>query len=195
MILLLQEAGSQPRQFPEQDGLHTPVSEQFRRPSLSVAESSYDGGSSRDERSEIFLTLKEHTTDLWTSREQSQPALAYQAPEHAVDGVSPFSYTETNELSKFSFECAYYRRTKREMLANGWDEAQIFGRNDVDVDTLLLGFADPQESLPVPTWAAKTMNRILPAAPLPIRLAFTYTLTKMMRVCFGRPRRLRDSRC
>ena len=30
--------------------METPVSEQFRRPSLSVAESSYDGGSSRGER-------------------------------------------------------------------------------------------------------------------------------------------------
>lgn len=70
------------------------------------------------------------------------------------------------------------------MLANGWDEAQIFGRNEVDVDTLLLGFADPQESLPVPTWAAKMVNRMLPSATLSIRLASTFLLTKMMRVRF-----------
>jgi len=67
------------------------------------------------------------------------------------------------------------------MLANGWDEAQIFGRNEMDVDTLLLGFADPQESLPVPTWASKMVNRVLPAAPIPVRLASASLLTKMMR--------------
>lgn len=98
--------------------------------------------------------------------------------------MTPLNYNEANEYAKFSFECAFYRRTKREMLANGWDEAQIFGRNEVDVDTLLLGFADPQESLPVPTWAAKMVNRMLPSATLSIRLASTFLLTKMMRVRF-----------
>lgn len=99
-----------------------------------------------------------------------------------MENVPSFPYNETNEASKFSYETALYRRTKREMLANGWDEAQIFGRNEIDVDTLLLGFADPQASLPVPTWASKMINRMLPAAPLPIRLASASLLTKMMRV-------------
>ncbi|KAF2444693.1 hypothetical protein P171DRAFT_454501 [Karstenula rhodostoma CBS 690.94] len=159
----LQEPGSQPRQHPEQDGLDTPVNEGFRRPSHSVANSSYDG-SSRDD-----------------SREQSQPAIPFQISDHAVDGVGPYPYNDSNESSKFSFECALYRRTKREMLANGWDEAQIFGRNEMDVDTLLLGFADPQDSLPVPTWASKMVNRMLPTASIPIRLASASLLTKMMR--------------
>lgn len=102
--------------------------------------------------------------------------------ESAIDGAAAYNYSETNELAKFSFDCAFYRRTKREMLANGWDEAQIFGRNDFDVDTVLLGFMDPQDNQPVPTWAARTVNKILPTAPVPVRLASTYLLTKMMRV-------------
>ncbi|KAJ4305292.1 hypothetical protein N0V90_000823 [Kalmusia sp. IMI 367209] len=108
--------------------------------------------------------------------------MTFQTPDHAIDGVTPFPYNETNEYSKFSFECGVYRRTKREMLANGWDEAQIFGRNEVDVDTLLLGFVDSQESQPVPTWAAKMINKMLPTGPLPIRLASAFLLTKMMRL-------------
>ncbi|KAF1978520.1 hypothetical protein BU23DRAFT_525229 [Bimuria novae-zelandiae CBS 107.79] len=155
----LQEAGNQPGQLAEHGSLETPINEQFRRPSLSVAESSY-GGSSRD------------------SREQSQPAMVFHTPDHAIDN---FPYNESDQYSKFSFECAFYRRTKREMLANGWDEAQIFGRNEVDVDTLLLGFVDPQETLPVPTWAAKMVNKMVPGIPLPARLASTFLLTKMMR--------------
>lgn len=100
-----------------------------------------------------------------------------------MDGTGSFSYNDTNEYSKFSFECALYRRTKREMLTNGWDEAQIFGRNEVDVDTLLLGFVDSQESQQVPTWSAKLINKMLPIAPLPMRLASAFLLTKVMRVC------------
>jgi hypothetical protein len=68
------------------------------------------------------------------------------------------------------------------MLANGWDEAQIFGRNEIDVDTILLGFIDPQDGQPVPTWSSRICNKLLPAASLPVRLASTFLLTKMMRV-------------
>jgi hypothetical protein len=100
-----------------------------------------------------------------------------------MDNAASHGFSETNAMAKFSFDCAFYRRTKREMLANGWDEAQIFGRNEIDVDTILLGFMDPQDSQPVATWASQTVNKILPAAPLPLRLASTYLLTKMMRVC------------
>ena len=128
-----------------------------------------------------MTTRKRESADKCRSREQSQPALGFQT-ESAIDGATVYNYSETNELAKFSFDCAFYRRTKREMLANGWDEAQIFGRNDFDVDTVLLGFMDPQDNQPVPTWAARTVNKILPTAPVPVRLASTYLLTKMMRV-------------
>ncbi|PSN66827.1 hypothetical protein BS50DRAFT_600454 [Corynespora cassiicola Philippines] len=158
----LQEIQDHQQQLPDGESLGTPGSEPFARPPQSLATSSYDG-SSRDD-----------------SREQSQPALGFQT-ESAIDGVTAYNYSETNELAKFSFDCAFYRRTKREMLANGWDEAQIFGRNDFDVDTVLLGFMDPQDNQPVPTWAARTVNKILPTAPVPVRLASTYLLTKMMR--------------
>jgi hypothetical protein len=87
-----------------------------------------------------------------------------------------------NALSKFGFDCAYYRRTKQELLANGWNEVQIFGRFELDVDSLLLGFVDPQDTQPVPAWCSRTVNKILPAAPLPVRLASTWVLTKLMRV-------------
>lgn len=103
-------------------------------------------------------------------------------PPDAMDGAERFAFAGDSELGKFSFDCAFYRRTKRELLANGWDEVQIFGQNEIDVDTILLGFMDPQDGQPVPTWSSRTVNKILPAAPLPVRLASTYLLTKMMRV-------------
>ncbi|KAF2735027.1 hypothetical protein EJ04DRAFT_534478 [Polyplosphaeria fusca] len=158
----LQDVRDQQNQLAEQDSLGTPGSEPYQRPSQSLAASSYDG-SSRDD-----------------SREHSQPAHAFQ-PDPALDGVFLSKYNDGSELGKFSFECAFYRKTKREMLANGWDETQIFGRNEIDVDTILLGFVDPQETQPVTTWASRTVNKLLGAAPLPVRLASTYLLTKMMR--------------
>lgn len=97
-------------------------------------------------------------------------------------GNTSLDFNKTGELGKFSFDCAFYRRTKRDLLANGWDKAQIFGRNEIDVDTLLLGFTDPQDGQPVTTWASRTVNKLLPAAPLPIRLASGFLLTQMMRV-------------
>ncbi|KAF2644889.1 hypothetical protein P280DRAFT_466152 [Massarina eburnea CBS 473.64] len=145
-----------------EDSLGTPGSEHFPPPSQSLAASSYDG-SSRDE-----------------SREPSQPSI-FQLPEAALSSAPPFTLTEATEHSNFSFDCALYRRTKREMLANGWDEAQIFGRNEIDVDTLLLGFVDPQDAHPVPTWASRMINKMLPAASMPVRLASTFLLSKMMR--------------
>jgi hypothetical protein len=124
-------------------------------------------------------------TDCNRSREQSQPAIAF--PPDPMDGAEQFNFNGASELGKFSFDCAFYRRTKREMLANGWDQAQIFGQNEIDVDTLLLGFTDPQDGQPVPTWSSRTVNKILPGASLPVRLASTYLLTKMMRVCHREP--------
>lgn len=121
------------------------------------------------------------------SREHSQAALNF-APDTAVDGVTPMNPSPlilenaANALSKFGFDCAYYRRTKQDLLANGWNEAQIFGRSDIDVDSLLLGFTDPQDTQPVPAWCARTVNKILPTANLPVRLASTWLLTKLMRV-------------
>ena len=121
------------------------------------------------------------------SREHSQAALNF-APDTAVDGVMPMNpstmtlETAGNALSKFGFDCVYYRRTKQELLSNGWSEEQIFGRVEIDVDSLLLGFSDPQDTQPVPAWCARTVNKILPAASLPVRLASTWVLTKLMRV-------------
>jgi hypothetical protein len=88
----------------------------------------------------------------------------------------------TNALNKFGYDCAYYRRSKQDLLANGWSEEQIFGRSEMDVDTLLLGFMDPQDLQPVSTWCSRTVNKLLPATPLPVRLASTWLLTKLMRV-------------
>ena len=68
------------------------------------------------------------------------------------------------------------------MLASGWNEVQIFGRGEVDVDSILLGFTDTQEGQPVPTWAARMVGKMLVDEPLPVRLASAYLLTKMMRV-------------
>ncbi|KAF2111699.1 hypothetical protein BDV96DRAFT_499106 [Lophiotrema nucula] len=146
----------------QHDGLGTPSSDSFQRPPQILATSSYEG-SSRDD-----------------SREQSQSALSFH-PESAIDGAIAFGYDTSTESGKFSFDCAFYRKTKREMLANGWDEAQIFGRNEIDVDSILLGFIDPQDGQPIPTWASRTVNKVLVGAPVPIRLASTYLLTKMMK--------------
>ncbi|KAF1959827.1 hypothetical protein CC80DRAFT_514272 [Byssothecium circinans] len=165
----LQTASEGHTQLSQEDSLGTPGSEHYPQPSHSLAASSYDG-SSRDERKQLTNT----------SREPSQPSL-FQMTESAIDSAASFTLTDTNEHNKFSFDCAFYRRTKREMLANGWDEAQIFGRNEIDVDSLLLGFADPQDAHPVPTWASRMINKMLPAAPMPLRLASTFLLTKMMR--------------
>jgi hypothetical protein len=99
--------------------------------------------------------------------------------------MNPSSMTleaAASALSKFGFDCVYYRRTKQELLANGWTEAQIFGRTDIDVDSLLLGFVDPQDTQPVPAWCSRTVNKILPVSPLPVRLASAWILTKLMRV-------------
>lgn len=121
------------------------------------------------------------------SREHSQVALNF-APEAAVDGVTPMNpspmilESAANALSKFGFDCIYYRRSKQDLLSNGWSEEQIFGRSEVDVDSVLLGFADPQDSQPVPAWCARTVNKILPTANLPVRLASSWLLTKLMRV-------------
>lgn len=120
------------------------------------------------------------------SREHSQAALNF-PPDTAVDGMtpmnpSPMALGSAAALSKFGFDCAYYRRTKEELLANGWSQAQIFGRTEIDVDSVLLGFVDPQDAQPVPAWCSRAINKILPAAPLPVRLASTWMLTKLMRV-------------
>lgn len=151
------------------DSFGTPSSsEPFPGHTHPLAGSSY-GGSSREER------------------EQSQSSLAY-SHDNPVDvtvaaNPSPLSLeAAANALNKFGFDCAFYRRTKRDQLANGWSEPQIFGRSEIDVDTLLLGFLDPQDAQPVSTWCSRTVNRLLPSSPLPVRLASTWLLTKLMRV-------------
>ncbi|KAF2006937.1 hypothetical protein P154DRAFT_178907 [Amniculicola lignicola CBS 123094] len=156
----LQEDSERRLQLPQHDSLDSLGSESYSHPPHSIAASSYDG-SSRDDR------------------EESQPTFIQ--TDGAIDGAESFNLLHTSEISKFSFDCAFYRRTKRELLANGWDDTQVFGRNEMDVDTILLGFVDPSDAHPVPTWASRTTNKLLPAAPLPLRLASTYLLTKMMR--------------
>ena len=131
--------------------------------------------------------MLEQSANCYSSREQSQAAIRYPA-ENAVDGITPMNSASldleaaSDALNKFGLDCAYYRRIKRELLTSGWSEAQIFGRSDIDVDTLLLGFLDPQESQPVSTWCSRTVNKLLPSTPLPVRLASAYVFTKMMRV-------------
>jgi hypothetical protein len=123
---------------------------------------------------------------LFQSREHSQTALSY-LPGSAIGGVTQINpaldiETAENALRKFSFDCTYFRRAKQDLLASGWNESQIFGTAEIDVDTILLGFVDPQDAHTVPTWCSRTVNKILPRAPLVVRLASTWVLTKMMRV-------------
>ncbi|KAH7088250.1 hypothetical protein FB567DRAFT_559914 [Paraphoma chrysanthemicola] len=164
----LQDPSAPPPTLQEQDSFGTPGSEHFPGPGMGP--SSYEG-SSRAERSR--------------SREHSQNALNY-LPGSSVDGVTRMNppldiEAASSALSKFGFDCTYFRRVKRDLLANGWSEGQVFGRAEIDVDTILLGFVDPQDTQTVPTWCARTVNKILPASSLPVRLASTWLLTKMMR--------------
>ncbi|EUC32669.1 hypothetical protein COCCADRAFT_98128 [Bipolaris zeicola 26-R-13] len=155
--------------LPEGDSFGTPGSEAFATAPHHMGASPY-GESSRED-----------------SRAQSHSSLVFSHDATPVDGtvaMNPPPMTledSTNALSKFSFDCAFYRRTKRDLLANGWSEVQIFGRCEIDVDTLLLGFMDLQDTQPVSTWCARACNRILPTASLPVRLAATWLLTKLMR--------------
>lgn len=129
----------------------------------------------------------EHSVDVLDSREQSQTALSY-PPESEADSVSSLNPTSlrletaANALNKFGFDHLCYCRAKRDLLASGWSEAQVFGRIEIDVDTLLLGFVDPDDSQTVPNWCSRTVNKLLPATPLPVRLASTWILTKLTRV-------------
>lgn len=120
--------------------------------------------------------------DTYRSREQSQPALGYQSATPIIN-APPYMFDTPSNVGKFSLQCGLYRRTKIEMLASGWDEVEIFGRHEIDVDTIVLGFMDPQDGQPVSTWSSRTVNRMLQSAPVPIRLASTFLLTKMMKVC------------
>jgi hypothetical protein len=88
----------------------------------------------------------------------------------------------TTAFNKFGYDCTYYRRSKRDLFASGWSAEQVFGRFEMDVDTLLLGFTDSEDAQPVSTWCSRTVNKLLPVAPLPVRIASTWLLTKLMRV-------------
>jgi hypothetical protein len=139
----------------------------------------------------IYETPLRNVLTVSQSREHSQTALNY-LPGGTLNGVSQMNPTHDieaaeNALSKFSYDCTYFQRAKQELLANGWNETQIFGTAEIDVDTILLGFVDPQDSQTVSTWCSRTVNRILPHAPLVVRLASTWVLTKMMRVCVSLP--------
>jgi len=158
---------SAPPPLPNEDSFGTPSSEQFPTHVHALNASSYDS-SSREE-----------------SQEQSSTSMNY-LPSNVVEGITrmdpPLDIEgASSALSKFSFDCTYFRRSKRDLLTNGWSESQIFGRAELDVDTVLLGFVDPQDTQTVPTWCARTVNKILPATPLPVRLASSWILTKMMR--------------
>ncbi|KAH8732587.1 hypothetical protein GQ44DRAFT_186390 [Phaeosphaeriaceae sp. PMI808] len=163
----LQDPSAPLAPIPDQDSFGTPGSEHFSGPGHNMGASSYEGSSRRE------------------SREQSQTALNY-LPANAVDGVTQMNppldiEAAASALNKFGYDCAYFQRSKGDLLANGWSESQVFGRSEVDVDTILLGFVDPQDTHTVPTWCSRTVNKILPATPLPARLASAWLLTKMMR--------------
>ncbi|KAA8615376.1 Zn-clus multi-domain protein [Pyrenophora tritici-repentis] len=155
--------------LPDGDSFGTPSSEPFVGASHHMGTSSY-GESSRQE-----------------SREHSHSSLAYSHDNAVVEGAIPTNpaphtvEASTNALNKFGFDCAFYQRTKRDLIASGWNEEQIFGRSEIDVDTVLLCFLDPQDAQPVSTWCARTVNRLLPTASMPVRLASTWLLTKVMR--------------
>jgi hypothetical protein len=123
-------------------------------------------------------------TDRYPSREQSQ-AVFFPLPETAMIDPMPFPLNEIKEPGNFNFnyECAVYRKIKSNLLPEGWEEVEIFGRNGVDVDTLLFDFSDPDHSQPVSMWASKMVNKMLPTASLPVRLASCFLLNKMLRVC------------
>lgn len=121
------------------------------------------------------------------SREHSQTALNYIPAANSVDGITRINPSldleaAASALSKFSLDCQYYRRAKTELLKSGWNEVSVFGRAEIDVDTILLGFSDPADTHLVPSWCSRTVNKILPGASLPVRLASTWVLTKMTRV-------------
>ncbi|OAL49528.1 hypothetical protein IQ07DRAFT_644682 [Pyrenochaeta sp. DS3sAY3a] len=174
-----------PSILPDSDSFERLNSEHFGGPAPTLGPSSYDG-SSREERQVASTATRGSKADSLSSREQSQTALNYPAGT-AIDEIpalnpSPLDLdAATSALNKFGFDCAYYRRTKRQQLADNWGELQIFGRSEIDVDTLLLGFMDPQDTQPVSTWCSRTVNKILPASPLPVRLASTWVLTKLLR--------------
>lgn len=163
----LQDPSAPRPHLPDQDSYGTPGSEQYPNHGHNLVPSSYDS-SSREE-----------------SQEQSQTAMTY-LPGNVVEGITrmdpPLDVEAASDaLRKFSFDCTYFQRAKRDLLANGWSESQVFGRAELDVDTILLGFVDPQDTQTVPTWCSRTVNKILPATPLPVRLASAWLLTKMMR--------------
>ncbi|KAF1836230.1 hypothetical protein BDW02DRAFT_587590 [Decorospora gaudefroyi] len=155
--------------LPAGESFGTPSSEQFANAAHNMGPVSYSS-SSREE-----------------SREQSQSSALSYSNDNLVDGVAPVNPSPlgleaaTNSLQKFGFDCVFYRRTKGNLLRSGYSEVQIFGRSEIDVDTLLLGFIDPQDAQPVSTWCSRTVNKLLPATPLPVRLASTWLLTKLMR--------------
>lgn len=151
------------------DSFGTPTSDNFSGTVQNIAASSYES-SSREE-----------------SREQGQHLSMNYGSEPTSETASSMNLSVLNlessagALQKFGFDCAYYRRTKRELFQNGFNEAQIFGRSEIDVDTLLLCFLDPSDEQPVSTWCSRTINKLFPTSPLPVRLAYTWLLTKVMR--------------
>lgn len=154
---------------PDGDSFETPGSEQFAANSQHMGPSSY-AGSSREE-----------------SRERSQASTISYSHESSMDTAASLDPSPLNidsaagALNKFGYDCAFYRRTKQDLLASGWSEADIFGRSEMDVDTVLLGFIDPLDVQPVSGWCSRTVNKLLPTAPLPVRLGSTWLLTKLMR--------------
>lgn len=174
--------------LPDGDSFGTPTSEHFNGPTQNIAASSYEGSSREDRQAQPSRSTGQSANNL-RSREQSQAAINY-CPEPTADGVGPMvpptmsieaASSASSTLQKFGYDCAYYRRIKRELLQNGFSEVQIFGRTEIDVDTLLLCFLDPQDDQPVSTWCSRTVNKLLPTSPLPVRLASTWALTKLMR--------------
>jgi hypothetical protein len=154
--------------LPDGESFGTPSSDHFPNVVPTLGNPSFTGSSRSD------------------SREQSQPGLGFPA-DNPIGGITPITPSPldlnaaSEALSKFGFDCAYFRNAKHELLTNGWREEDVFGRTEIDMDSLILGFNDPQDSQSVSTWCSRTVNKILPAASLPVRLASTWVLTKLLR--------------
>ncbi|EAT84223.1 hypothetical protein SNOG_07947 [Parastagonospora nodorum SN15] len=120
----LQDPSAPQPALPDQDSFGTSGSDQFPGHGHGLEPASYDDSSREESNAVDGITRMDPPLD--------------------IEGAS-------TALSKFSFDCTYFRRAKRDLLANGWSESQIFGRAEVDVDTILLGFVDPQDTQTVPT--------------------------------------------
>ncbi|KAJ6276563.1 hypothetical protein J3E71DRAFT_245739 [Bipolaris maydis] len=170
----------------EDDSFGTLGNEAFGRPPHYVGASPY-GESFWEKRCLFIPARREAHAKTGRTRERSHSSIGFLQDIALVNATvsinpAPRSFEAvTNALGKFSLDCVFYQRMKQDLLASGCSEVEVFGECEIDVDTLLLGFMDPQDAQPVSTWCSRTCNRLLPAASLPVKLASVWVLTKLMR--------------